>query len=408
MPILIEFLYLTLSLIALIIGLHIGLFFPLALGYAFRQGRPFTPPTHPWRVSIIVPAYNEEAVIGNCIRSILNSDYHYFEVILVNDGSTDNTLAEMQKFATHGRVRIIDKSNGGKASALNAGIRQARGNILFFVDADGIFCPNTIVEMLRGFRDPRVGAVCGSDAPVNLDRWLPRLLAIQTHVTTGFVRRALSAVNCLPIVSGNIGAFRRDVLRETGGFRPGFIGEDLELTWRVHRAGYQVAFQPQAIVYAEVPSTLTALWKQRVRWGRGLLQTAALHQDMFFNPRFGLIAFYLPLNLVSLAIIPILQLIVLGLLIPLLFFGLIPLTLSAMVGWLGFGGTVFTTLFAIALTRAWGDLKYLYLLPLWIPYAFFLNPVVVWAFLLELNGGEAQWNKLQRTGVVSRQRSSLV
>jgi cellulose synthase/poly-beta-1,6-N-acetylglucosamine synthase-like glycosyltransferase len=92
------------------------------------------------------------------------------------------------------------------------------------------------------------------------------------------VRRALALINCLPIVSGNIGAFRRSVIDKTGPFLEGFIGEDLELTWRVHKAGFQVNFAPLAVVLAEVPSTVKDLWKQRVRWARGLLQTIRIHK----------------------------------------------------------------------------------------------------------------------------------
>ena len=395
--------YAGLSVVVLVIGLHTILFFPLALLHAIAQHRRSAVESEPW-VSIIVPAYNEEAVIGNCVRSILRSDYKRFEIILVNDGSTDNTLAEMQRFAAEHRVRILDKPNGGKAAALNTGIHYARGEVLFFVDADGMFLPTTIREMLRGFHSPQVGAVCGNDAPVNLDRLLPRLLAIQTHVTTGFVRRALAAINCLPIVSGNIGAFRREVLEQTGAFRPGFIGEDLELTWRVHKAGYRVEFQPGAVVYAEVPSALGALWKQRVRWARGLLQTAVLHRDMFFKPKYRGMALYLPLNVFSLAVIPILQLAVLGLLAALLTLGVSPITLDVLgiIGWLGFGATILATLFAVWLARAWRELRFFYLLPLWIPYAFFLNLVALWALILELTGAQAQWRKLTRTGVVTR------
>jgi cellulose synthase/poly-beta-1,6-N-acetylglucosamine synthase-like glycosyltransferase len=120
--------------------------------------------------------------------------------------------------------------------------------ILFFVDADGIFTHNTIREMLNAFTSEKIGAVCGNDAPINLDRIQTHLACIQTHVGTGFVRRALAVINCLPIVSGNIGAFRRSVIEKTGPFLEGFIGEDLELTWRIHKAGYQVNFAPWAVV----------------------------------------------------------------------------------------------------------------------------------------------------------------
>ncbi len=385
------------------VGLLTLAYYPLALGFAFRRRRPPVFRSREPLVSIVVPAYNEAKVIRHCVDSILASSYRNREIILVDDGSTDDTLARMREYAKHPRVTVLARANGGKASALNAGLAIARGEIILFVDADGIFEPDTIDLLLAGFESERVGAVCGSDSPANLDRLLTRLSSLQTHVGTGFARRALSLINCLPIVSGNIGAFRRGVLEATGPFREGFIGEDLELTWRVHKAGYRVAFQPEARVRAETPSTLTGLWRQRVRWARGLLQTSRLHRDMFFNPRYGLFGFYLGINLVSMSLVPLLQLVSLAIL-PILAVGQaspVPVNLLGYIGWLGLGFALAASVFAIALDRAWRDLRHLYLAPLWVLYSFFMDAVAFWAIVLELRGGEARWNKLDRTGVVS-------
>ncbi len=386
------------------VGLLTLAYYPLALAFALRRRKlPVFEKDTPL-VSVIVPGYNEEKVIGHCVDSILASDYPCREIILVDDGSTDGTLNEMRRYEKTPGVVIVAKPNGGKASALNAGLARARGQVIFFVDADGIFAPNTISEMLKGFESERVGAVCGNDSPVNLDRLQTRLANLQTHVGTGFVRRALATLNCLPIVSGNIGAFRRSVIEKTGPFLEGFIGEDLELTWRVHKAGYRVAFQPWATVYAEVPSTLGGLWKQRVRWARGLLQTARIHRDMFFNRKYGIFGFYLPINFASMVIIPLLQLASAVLLPILVLLNRSPIELNviSLVGWLGLGLALFASMFSIALNRAWGDLKYLYVVPLWVPYSLLMDAVTVWAIMMELRGTQAQWNKLERTGVVSR------
>lgn len=386
------------------VGLLTLAYYPLALAHAFRRRRPPVFRQNPPLVSVIVPAYNEEKVIGRCVESILASRYPRLELILVDDGSTDHTLSVMRRYENIPGVIVVSKPNGGKASALNAGLMRARGEIIFFVDADGVFTSHTIPEMLRGFDSPRVGAVCGNDAPVNLNRLQTRLISIQAHVGSGFVRRALATINCLPIVSGNIGAFRRSALARIGPFREDCIGEDLELTWRVHKAGYRVAFQPRAMVYAEVPSTLRALWRQRVRWARGLLQTARLHRDMFFNPRHGLFGFYLPLNFFSMVVIPLLQL-VSAILLPILaLMGQSPvrLDLLSLIAWTGLGMALFASVFSIALDRAWSDLKYLYVVPLWVPYSLFIDVVMLWAIILELTGVRAQWHKAERTGVASR------
>ena len=385
------------------VGLLTLVYYPLALGFALRRRRPPVFENASPLVSVIVPAYNEAKVIRHCVDSILASAYQNREIILVDDGSSDETLARMREYESRPGVTVLARRNGGKASALNAGLALARGEIILFVDADGIFETDTIDRLLSAFDSERVGAVCGSDSPANLDRLLTRLANLQTHVGTGFARRALSLINCLPIVSGTLGAFRRTVLEKTGPCREGFIGEDIELTWRVHRAGYRVVFQPWARVRAETPSTLAGLWKQRVRWARGLLQTARIHYDMFFNPRYGLFGFYLGINMVSMILIPVLQLASLVIL-PILALqeaSPVPVNVLGIVGWLGLGFALAASVFSIALDRAWKDLRHLYVAPLWVLYSFFMDVVTVWAVILELRGGEARWNKLDRTGVVS-------
>ena len=213
----------------------------LAQRRALLDGRP--------NVSIVIPCLNEEAVLENCVRSILRSAYDAYEIILVHDGSTDGTRALIRELVeVSPKITARRRTNAGKGAALNAGIAVARWEVLMFVDADGIFQRDTIVAMLDGFFRPGVGAVCGDDRPVNLDRWQTRLLSVISHVGTGLVRRVLTELGCLPMVSGNIGAFPRAVSNKVGGFRVDTIGEDLELTWRVHRAGCRVRIEPSALV----------------------------------------------------------------------------------------------------------------------------------------------------------------
>ncbi|MDP5226581.1 MULTISPECIES: glycosyltransferase family 2 protein [Arthrobacter] len=355
-------------------------------------------------VSIVVPGYNEGVVIEACVRSILASDYPRLEIILVDDGSTDDTAALMASLAEHNRlVTFISKENGGKGSALNAGIKAAKGKIMLFVDADGLFAPDTVSWMVDAFDDPQVGAVCGDDRPVNLNRVQTRMLAVLSHTGTGLVRRALSLVQCLPIVSGNSGAFRSDVVRSIGGFREDTIGEDLELTWRVHRAGYQVRFQPKALVYAESPSTLRGLWKQRVRWSRGLLQTVRMHAGMFGSLSHGPFGVFLIFNLFSMVVVPVLQLVVLLGVVYLAARGytLVPADAMGVIGWVGLGFAVVVTVYAIALNGAWRDLRHLWTVPLWPLYSVMMAAVLVTAVFKEAVRAPSNWNKLQRTGVVS-------
>ncbi len=382
---------------------------PLAVAFEVRDARRRRRGHHtllderPW-VSVIIPAYNEAPVLENCVRSLLGGSYDRVQVVIVDDGSTDGTVEVAGRLArTCPQVRFVRQPNAGKGAALNHGIAVATGEVLFFVDADGIFGRDTIAEMLRGFDDPRVGAVCGDDRPVNLNRVQTRLLAVLSHAGTGLVRRALTVLGCLPIVSGNVGAFPREVVAEIGGFDETTVGEDLELTWRVHRAGYQVVFRPRALVHAESPSTLRTLWKQRVRWARGLLQTMRRHPDMIGNLRYGTFGAYLVVNTLTMVAMPLLQLLVLVLL-PLALAGGSTSVDGGVLGWLGWLGlfvSVGVIVVAVGLNRAWRDLRHLWTLPLWPVYSTMLGLVVVRALWQELRGRASAWNKMVRTGVVS-------
>ena len=371
---------------------------PVGLGPVF-DAVPF--------VSVVVPAYNEALLIGNCVRSVLRSDHAPLEVVCVDDGSTDGTYDRMRDLAAADpRVRALRQGNAGKGAALNTGIAAARGDVLVLVDADGLFRPDTLTRLLRGFRDLRVGAVCGNDRPVNLDRVQTRLLSLISHVGTGLMRRALDVLNCVTVVSGNIGAYRRDVLEQVGPLRTDTLGEDLELTWRVHRARYAVTFAPDALVYAESPSTLRGLWRQRVRWARGLLQATALHRSMIGNLRYGTFGAYLLYNTLAQVVGPFLQVL-----------GVVAVTVLVLVddpGWLpgdlwawllavGLPLSVALLVVAVLLDRAPGDLRRLWTVVLWPPYSALMTLVMLDAARLELGNAENRWNKLERSGTVSVQ-----
>lgn len=383
-----------------ILGLQSLVYYPLALIFELRRSKSPVFKTEPTLVSVVVPAYNEEMVIGACIDSILASDYSPRQIIAVDDGSADGTLEAMRQYEDHADVTVVAKPNGGKASALNAGLAQAEGEVILFVDADGIFARDTISRILEGFDSEQVGAVCGHDSPLSHRGFYPKLATLQAHVSTGFARRALSVINCLPIVSGNIGAFRREALEETGPFLEDFIGEDLEMTFRVHKAGYKVRFQPWSRVMAEGPSTLVGLWKQRIRWTRGFVQTLRIHTNMLLNPRYKPFSFYLGLNAANMLFVPLLQLASFVLLPLLIAFGSnpIPLDWLGIIGWLGLGFAAFASIYGIILDRDWGHLKYLFIVPLWVPYSVFIDLVIVWSLVLEIRGARSEWHKIARRG----------
>jgi len=378
---------------------------PFAIAEEIRDRvRRSTTPPPTLSVSVVVPAYNEGVVLDGCVRSIIAHAPAGLEVVLVDDGSTDGTFSRMRALAAEfAEVSAMTQENAGKAAALNAGIARTSGSIVLLVDADGVFTAQTFTELLRPFADPTVAAVCGDDRPVNLDRVQTRFLAVIGHVGTGLMRRAQSFFGVLPVVSGNAGAFRRAILDAVGPLRAGCIGEDLELTWRIHRAHGRVVFAPRAVVYAESPSTLRELWRQRVRWGRGLLQTVRVHADLIGRPRYGLFGLSLVPLLVASVVLPVAQVAALPLLAITLMTGAVGVDADiwGALLWLGLPVSAALVLLAVCLNDAWADLRHAYALPLWPAYSMMMSAVMVAAIAGEARGRPAAWNKLVRTGVRS-------
>lgn len=385
---------------------------PLAFVYDYRQRHADPGPAgcgplfdEPPLVSVVVPAFNEADVVENCVRSFLRSDHAPLEIVLVDDGSSDDTYGRMRRLAeTDDRVTALTQDNAGKGAALNTGIRASHGEVVVLVDADGLCRRDTLTLLLRGFHSDRVGAVGGNDRPVNLDRVLTRMLAVIGHVGTGLQRRVLDVLGCVPVVSGNLGAYRRRVLDEVGDLRTDTLGEDLELTWRVHRAGYDVAFVPDALVYAESPSTLRGLWRQRVRWARGLLECLEIHRDMVGSPRFGLFGPYLLYTVITQVVGPFVEVLaVTVLVVTVLVDGTqwLPESWAAWLLLIGVPLSLALLVLATLLDRAPGDLRMLPTAVLWPVYSTWMTFVMLEAARLELAGAEHRWNKLERTGTVS-------
>lgn len=247
---------------------------------------PLTPAR--FKVSVIVPAYNEEKVIVSTIQGILSSDYEQLEVIAVNDGSKDNTLGVLRaSFANDPRVAIIDISNGGKANALNTGIAAAAGEIIVALDADTQFEPDAIARLVRWFADDTVGAVAGNAKVGNRINMITRWQALEYISAQNLERRALAALGTLTVVPGAIGAWRRSVLTELGGFRGDTLAEDQDLTIEMQKAGHRVLFDSSAIAWTEAPATFSGLSKQRFRWSYGTLQCLWKYRSLTFRPRYG-------------------------------------------------------------------------------------------------------------------------
>jgi cellulose synthase/poly-beta-1,6-N-acetylglucosamine synthase-like glycosyltransferase len=241
-------------------------------------------------VTIIVPAYNEGAVIGGAIRSLLELDYPSAEILVVDDGSTDDTRDVVG--ALEGRygdvtVRLVGKTNGGKASALNVGIALARHDYVLCMDADSRLVRGTLRAAMRHFADDRVAAVAGNVKVANRNNLWTRLQALEYIEGLNMARRAQGYVRAVNIIPGPIGVFRRDVLRQLGGFDTDTFAEDADLTLKILTAGWHVVYEEGAQAWTEAPEQLLDLLKQRYRWTRGILQALRKRSSWLLLPRNG-------------------------------------------------------------------------------------------------------------------------
>lgn len=254
---------------------------------------PMTGAHHPL-VSIIVPAYNESINAVNTIKSLLLQDYPAFEIVFVDDGSKDDTYAVVQQaYAHHPQVKIFTKPNGGKASALNLGIAQATADYVVCIDADTQLKPDAVRLLMARFTDPQVAAVAGNVKAGNEVNMITRWQSIEYITSQNFDRRAFGYLNCITVVPGAIGAFKKAAIDAVGGFTTDTLAEDCDLTMRLLRQGYTIQNCTAAIAYTEVPETMKQFLKQRFRWSFGVMQCFWKHRDAAFNPRhknFGMIA----------------------------------------------------------------------------------------------------------------------
>ncbi|GAA6754766.1 MAG: glycosyltransferase [Thermus sp.] len=288
-------------------------------------------------VSILVPTYNEEKTIAASVRSFLALHYPEFEVIVVADGPKDRTLEVLKetfrlvevdwvyrrllpskpvraiyRSLSHPNLLVVDKENGGKADALNAGLNLARYPLFCAVDADSLLDAQALLRASRLFlEDERVLAVGGTIRPLNgavvqggvvremrLPRGFLERMQVIEYARAFFMGRAgWSAMNALLIISGAFGVFRREEVLRAGGYRTDTVGEDMELVVRLHRRAreegrdYRILYTPDPICYTEVPADLATLRRQRNRWHRGLWEVLWTHRAMLFNPRYGRLGF---------------------------------------------------------------------------------------------------------------------
>jgi len=356
---------------------------------------PYHPP-----LSIIVAAYNEAKVIQATLRSVVDTDYPgVIEVVVIDDGSTDQTAAEVRKsvFVDH-RIRLIEQTNGGKASALRTGLKDSKYDILVFLDADTHFDRSTLTQLVQPLIDPRVGAVSGHAKVGNLRTFIARCQSLEYICGFNLERRAYAEWNCITVAPGAVSALRREAIEAVGGFSTDTLAEDTDLTLSLHKKGYRIDYAPYAVGWTEAPESYSTLAKQRFRWAFGTLQCLWKHRDLVFNPQYKALGWFsLPsiwfFQIILIAFTPIVDF--------LLLFSLIEGGASNM--WI-YLVVFFFMDFMLAVMACWMDgeklLKAWSILPMRLMYRPLLSWVIWRSIFKALKGVWVTWGKLERTASV--------
>ena len=254
-----------------------------------RTRKNFADASYNPRVAVLIPAYNEEKVIARTIRSVLMSNYKNIRVIVIDDGSRDNTYAiateTYAKEIAEGCVTVLTKPNGGKAEALNFALNHVDEEIYVGIDADGVIAHDAIARLVCHFANPHIGAVAGNAKVGNRVNLWTRWQALEYITSQNFERRALDLFDVVMVVPGAIGAWRTAAVKAGGGYHPDTVAEDADLTMNLLEQGYAVIYEDQALAFTEAPDNASGLARQRFRWSFGILQAIFKHKAAIRNRR---------------------------------------------------------------------------------------------------------------------------
>lgn len=240
------------------------------------------------RVAIVIPCFNEERTLASTVESVLALQYpsELLETIIIDDGSTDGTLAIAKRFGGVGGVRVFCKQNGGKHTALNIALEKTDADLIGCLDANSTVEPSALMRIVRAFENPSVSAVTPGIHVKKPETALQHIQNVEYNLSV-FNRFILSVLGSAFITPGPFSIFRTKTVRALGGWRHGHSTEDMEMALRMQAGGHLIANAPSAAVHTSVPRTLPELFHQRVRWTYGFLRNALDYRFMFGNRAFG-------------------------------------------------------------------------------------------------------------------------
>ncbi|MBT4540516.1 glycosyltransferase family 2 protein [Candidatus Woesearchaeota archaeon] len=257
------------------------------------------------KITIAIPAFNEEKAIEKTILTALKLEYpkNKLNIVVIDDGSTDNTKKIVQSLSKKHNFKFISKKNEGKAKALNIVLEKCKTNLFACLDADSYVEPDSLKRMLHHFDNPKVAATITAIhviEPKNLYEKLQRmeyLLAIMT-------RKLMAFINTLSVTPGVLSVYKTKILQKVGGFDNETLTEDFEIAMRLKFYGYDIEIETSAKTYTYVPNNFKKLWRQRVRWYRGFVESHRKYHKMFLNKKYGRLAYFqMPLNIIGILLL---------------------------------------------------------------------------------------------------------
>ena len=264
----------------------------IVLGFVFVVRREWRLPSDPAflpSVAVVVPAHDEELVIASALEALLAQDHPAMTIHVVSDGSTDATAAIARGFCDRGVVVHELPANGGKSAALQYVLDRVDAELFLVVDADTRAEPGAIRTLVQGFADPAVGGVTGHARVGEVGGVLTAMQAMEYSVIVGLAKRAEQFWGGLYTVSGAAACFRTAALRAVGGWTVATATEDIEMSWRLQRAGWRLAYDPRAVFLIQAPTRLPALYRQRRRWAQGMVEVLRMHWNVSETPNRALI-----------------------------------------------------------------------------------------------------------------------